>query len=98
VLLFIRRQDSHANSWYNQLIKAHRVTIAAIEAFERSVAQPDLLLDHAATLDRWSAVFGTEAIRPVVYDKSRSSVEVLLAALQIEAPVRDGRRPIPTAR
>ena len=62
VLLFIRRQDSHANSWYNQLIKAHRVTIAAIDEFERNVAMFDPMFDHAATIEKWSAVFGAEAI------------------------------------
>ena len=86
VLLFIRRQDSHANSWYNQLIKAHRVTISEIEEFERRISTYDPIVDHLATIDRWSAVFGAAAIQPVVYDKSQSSVDVLLKALDICAP------------
>ena len=91
VLLFIRRQDSHANSWYNQLIKAHRVPIAAIDEFERNVARYRPVLDHSVTIEKWSAVFGTDAIQPVVYDKSRSSVDVLLETLQIRSPA--GKRP-----
>ena len=83
VLLFIRRQDSHANSWYNQLIKAHRVTISAIDEFERHVSMYDPMLDHLATIEKWSAVFGADAIQPVVYDKCRSSVNVLLETLHI---------------
>ena len=91
VLLFIRRQDSHANSWYNQLIKAHRVTFAEIEEYEDGISAYDPAIDHLATIERWSAVFGAEAIQPVVYEKSRSSVDVLLQALHIDAPA--GRQP-----
>jgi hypothetical protein len=36
-------------------------------------------------------VFGAEAIQPVLYDKSRSSVDVLLEALQVRLP--GGRKP-----
>lgn len=86
ILLFIRRQDMHANSWYNQLIKAHRIPFSAVVAFERHSTNYDPTLDHWATLEKWSAVFGRDAIRPVVYDKSQSSVRALFEALDVEPP------------
>ncbi len=86
ILLFIRRQDSHANSWYNQLIKAHRMPISAIEDFERDATAYDLALDHWVTIEKWSAVFGCDAIHPAIYDKSKSSVDVLLEVLQARSP------------
>jgi hypothetical protein len=97
ILLFIRRQDSHANSWYNQLIKAHRVTFSAIDEFERNVSTYDPMLDHWATIEKWSAVFGADAIQPVVYDKSRSSVDVLLEMLHICPPVGGRSSPNPNS-
>lgn len=83
ILLLIRRQDAHANSWYNQLIKAHRVSISEIEAFEKSATSYDVTFDHSATIERWSSVFGREALHVVTYDKARSSVDALLDTLGI---------------
>jgi hypothetical protein len=81
ILLFIRRQDAHANSWYNQLIKAHRVPITAIEEFERSATTYDPTLDHWATIERWRSAFGHDAVHVVTYDKTSSSVHALLEVM-----------------
>ena len=37
IVLFLRRQDQIVNSFYNQLIKAHRSTIEDIERFEQQL-------------------------------------------------------------
>jgi hypothetical protein len=86
ILLFIRRQYAHANSWYNQLIKAHRVPISAIEEFERGATSYDPILDHWATIEKWRSAFGPDAVHVVIYDKTRSSVQVLLEVLRAPLP------------
>ena len=87
ILLFIRRQDAHANSWYNQLIKAHRVPISAIEDFERSATSYDPTLDHWATIEKWTSAFGRDAVYVVIYDKTQSSVHALLEVLRAPLPL-----------
>lgn len=87
ILLFIRRQDAHANSWYNQLIKAHRVPISAIEEFERSATTYDPTLDHWATIEKWTSAFGRNAVHVAIYDKTRSSVDTLLEVLRARLPL-----------
>jgi len=81
IVLFLRRQDSLLNSWYNQLIKAHKVTIDEIRNFERSLTDYHLAFDHSATLEKWASVFGWPCQRPLIYEKSSCAVDTFLGVL-----------------
>ena len=91
IVLFIRRQDDHVNSWYNQLIKAHRVPFSEIESFERSTPVYDAALDYAAIIERWGSVFGHNALHILIYEKARCSVRALLDVMRVPRSVLDGR-------
>ncbi|HYN07792.1 MAG TPA: sulfotransferase [Vicinamibacterales bacterium] len=81
IVLFLRRQDQMVNSFYNQLIKAHRSTIEDIEQFEQQLGSYQRSFDYRFILEKWSSVFGRANMRPVIYDKTRSSVVRFFEAL-----------------
>jgi hypothetical protein len=86
VVLYLRRQDQHADSWYNQLIKAHRIPFSFIVEHEKALTAYDPRLDYAATIRKWQQVFGEDAVHPVLYDKNRSSVPPLLRLMGLDVP------------
>lgn len=93
IVLFLRRQDQLVNSFYNQLIKAHRSTIDDIEQFEQRLGSYQQSFDYRIILEKWSSVFGRASLRPVIYDKTRSSVVSFFEALGLPMTL-DGHRPI----
>ncbi len=58
IVLYLRRQDMAHASWYNQTIKAQ----GAVHTLEDCLEHWDGLWDYRAQLQRWSAVFGEEAL------------------------------------
>jgi len=73
-VVFLRRQDQLVNSFHNHLHKVHRAGLAEIEAYERSMLDYDTECDYRRVLERWAGALGHERLRPVVHDRSRSSV------------------------
>lgn len=64
IVVYVRRQDAAHESWYNQTIKAQGCT----HDIETCIAQFFGLWDYAEQLQKWSYVFGREALRVRVYD------------------------------
>ncbi len=93
IVLFLRRQDQLVNSFYNQLIKAHRSTIDDIEQFEQRLGSYQQSFDYRIILEKWSSVFGRANLRPIIYDKMRSSVVSFFEALGLPVTY-DDHRPI----
>ena len=91
IVLFLRRQDQLVNSFYNQLIKAHRSTIDDIEQFEQRLGSYQQVFDYRIILEKWSSVFGRANLRPVIYDKTRSSVVGFFEALGLPVTYDDHR-------
>lgn len=89
IVLFIRRQDQFVNSYYNQLIKAHRVDIDYIEKFEESINDYNIDYDHMQTIRRWAEVFGEKNIIPIIYNKQISSVKQFLNHIGISEDFND---------
>src|SRR5262245_52013391 len=69
VVLVLRRQDQRLNSLLNQLVKAHRVTIDQIEAFEAKLLEYQPEFDYRVTIEKWADAFGMSTISPLLYDK-----------------------------
>jgi hypothetical protein len=86
IVLVMRRQDDWLSSWYNQLVKAHKVSITRIEAFERSMLDYNEECDYARTLTRWAEHFGPQALVPLVYERGISIVEQFFRVLNIALP------------
>jgi len=86
IVLVMRRQDDWLSSWYNQLIKAHRVNIHRIEAFEQVLLDYNEECDYARTIQRWAEHFGHEAIVPLVYERGVSIVPRFFKALGLDLP------------
>lgn len=95
VVLLLRRQDSLLNSWYNQLIKAHKVAIDEIRDFERRLTDYHPASDHFATLQKWAAVFGWECQRPIIYRKSTCVVDEFFGELGLRIDRTDLKLPNP---
>ena len=68
VVVYVRRQDAAHESWYNQTVKAQGYT----HDIETCIAQFFGIWDYAAQLQKWSDVFGREALRVRVYDPNVS--------------------------
>jgi hypothetical protein len=83
IVLFLRRQDQRMNSFLNQLVKAHRVPIETIEAFEASVLEYKPGFDYRATIHAWAEWFGMDAITPLIYDKRAGVIEPFCRAVGI---------------
>lgn len=83
IVLFLRRQDQRMNSFLNQLVKAHRVPIDVVEAFEASVLEYKPAFDYRATIRAWAEWFGMDAITPLIYDKRTGVVEPFCSAVGI---------------
>lgn len=81
VILYVRRQDQLANSMLNQLIKAHRINYEYINNFESKLFEYNLDYDHMATIERWNEVFGSDNIKPIIYDKKTNSIETFFTHL-----------------
>jgi hypothetical protein len=93
IVLFVRRQDQVINSYYNQLIKAHRTTIEDIELFEAEIGSYQPYFDYRAIIKKWSNTFGRDNMTVIIYDKSQSSVRKFFDRLVL--PVNyDGYRPV----
>ncbi|ANM30338.1 hypothetical protein ABI59_13305 [Acidobacteria bacterium Mor1] len=58
IVVYLRRQDMAHASWYNQTIKAQ----GAVHTLEDCLEHWDTLWDYRAQLERWSAVFGEDAL------------------------------------
>lgn len=97
IVVFLRRQDCLANSFLNQLVKAHRIPAGEITAFEDGLAAPMGLLDHRSTLERWGSVFGLENLVPLLYEPGTDTVESFGRALGLDGPpgVRPASNPNP---
>jgi hypothetical protein len=80
VVLFLRRQDQLVNSYYNQLHKSHHVALAELETFESRLGNKIDDYDYQEILLRWSTGLGRSAVRPVIYDKGKSSIDSFLGA------------------
>lgn len=65
VLVYLRRQDHMAASWYNQAVKAQGFTGTFAEC-DRATAP---LWDYARQLSLWASAFGDEAMRVRVYEQ-----------------------------
>lgn len=84
VVLYIRRQDQLINSILNQLIKAHRVNYEYICNFESKLLEYNLNFDHMATIKRWSGIFGSDNVMPIIYNKKTSSIETFFSRLGVK--------------
>jgi hypothetical protein len=73
-VVFLRRQDQLVNSYYNQQHKGHRVSINALKAYEATMLQRSDSFDYRNVLQRWMQVLGDDKVKPVLFDKGRSSV------------------------
>ncbi|WP_295888564.1 hypothetical protein [uncultured Thiohalocapsa sp.] len=73
-VVFLRRQDQLVNSYYNQQHKGHRVSINTLEAYEATMLQRSDSFDYRNVLQRWMQVLGDDKVKPVLFDKGRSSV------------------------
>lgn len=96
VVLVMRRQDDWLSSWYNQLIKAHRVNIHRIEAFERVLLDYNEECDYARTFQRWARHVGSEAITPLIYERGVSIVPRFFDALGLPLPQQAPSQPAMT--
>lgn len=95
IIMFLRRQDQLTNSMYNQLFKAHRVDYQQIVDYEASMLQYNPDYDHHKTLQKWSAVFGPYNIKPIIYDKRKSSIAQLLDRIGVAADFSNFEAPNP---
>lgn len=86
IVLIMRRQDDWLSSWYNQVIKAHRMTFADIQECEQHLLSYTDQCDYAFIIARWAAVFGTENIVPLVYERGVSIVPSFFSALGCTIP------------
>lgn len=76
VLVWLRRQDSIARSLRNTWLRSHgTLPPADFPTDAGSLA----LMDHAATLARWEAVFGRAALRPRLFEAAAFAGGDLLA-------------------
>ena len=83
IVLVLRRQDQRLNSFLNQLVMAHRVTIDQIHAFEDSLTEYQPEFDYRATIEKWADAFSMEQITPLLYDKRVGVVDPFCRALDI---------------
>lgn len=67
IILYLRRQDAAQESWYNQTIKA----LGYSHSIDESIATFRDWWDYDANLQRWSAVFGDDAIRVRLYEEQQ---------------------------
>jgi len=95
VVLFLRRQDQLVSSYYNQLHKSHRISLSAIEAFERSCLDWREEYDFRQILLRWQEVVGRDALHIVLYDKGTSSVDAFVSAVKIEVDLTSHQETFP---
>ena len=64
VIVYLRRQDDLAESWWNQLVKAQGFAGPLQEVLD----DPPDFFDFASRLDEWADVFGHDALRVGDYD------------------------------
>ena len=88
IILFIRHQPEAINSLLNQYVKARRVSFDDIADFRKSMTSYNSKFDYEATLSKWAAAFGDDAITPVIYDKKIDAVSLFCDALGISLPAR----------
>lgn len=74
VIIFLRCQDQLVNSLHNQMHKSHMASLQDIEEYESRMLNYDNAFDSRATLARWSAVIGYDAVIPILYQRDVSSV------------------------
>ena len=86
--VFLRRQDQLVNSFHNQRHKSHRESLRTLEAYEAGMLDYDPALDHAATLQRWTAGLGREAVAPILFDKSASPVASFFGRLGLDVDLQ----------
>jgi hypothetical protein len=69
VVVYLRRQDAHFTSLYTQLLRSGEVV-----APDQLKMKPRPLheLDYAKMLERWAAVFGSQAILPRLFEQPAS--------------------------
>lgn len=74
IIVYVRRQDEAHESWYNQTVKAQGYT----HTVDESLATFHDLFDYRLQLERWAAVFGTDAcvVRP--FERAQFAAESLL--------------------
>ena len=67
VIVYLRRQDTHATSAYSQML---RFGIIAPPALEQPTSRYKSFYDYEAFLGRWSEVFGRDAIAPRIFERA----------------------------
>lgn len=67
IVMYLRRQDELAVSRHSTRIKTGGVLPEILPADD---GKPDLYYDYGALVDRWSAVFGANALRPRLFQRS----------------------------
>jgi len=95
VIVYLRRQDLHAASYYNQWLRAGRLDPPSLpEGGPESLPEND----YGALLDRYARVFGAAAVSPRIYDRRELlNGDVLddflhTAGLTLEVPADIARR------
>jgi hypothetical protein len=66
IVVYLRRQDAHATSAYSQSL---RMGVLQEPSLARPGTRYYTFYDYAALLDKWSAVFGQDAIVPRLFER-----------------------------
>lgn len=95
VIVYLRRQDQHAASYYNQWLRAGRLDPPSLPACGPAELPEN---DYASLLDRYARIFGAANLAPRIYDRrALAGGDVLedflaTAGIALEVPKNIARR------
>lgn len=75
VLIVLRRQDLFIESLYNQMVRSNAETRSVKEFIDAPDIHP--WTDYYAIIQRWSSVFGDDAIRVLKFDSKQNAARLI---------------------
>lgn len=87
LVMFVRHPVDWLNSFFNQMIKAHRIGFEEIGTFSVNSENLNAFLDIETYLVRWTARFGEDSLRLIPYTHSTDVCRAFLdwAGVQIDS-------------